>query len=263
MPTLEEVLHAYGQIPDLENFNRYMFVGPHPDDIEFGCGALISKLKELNKEVTYVIATDGAAGTMDPKVTPEMMAKTRKEETLKAASFMNVKNVEFLGLEDGGDFEVKDVIKALAPVILKYNPEIIFAPDSRLKTECHGDHIKVGEAVRRLGQIVPHPVALSRQGVNIENVTEFPNNITFAFYFTDDSNKKVEVSEANLNDKIQSLLCHTSQMQDSSTELLLNYFKLKALKLGANTSTGLAEDYQVIVPLMQHVYAEGIHINEN
>ena len=142
-------------------------------------------------------------------------------------------------------------------MILKYNPDIIFAPDSRLKTECHSDHIKTGEVVRRLTQIVPHPESLRRHDVDIQGINEFPQAITLAFYFTDEPNKKIMISENNLNEKIQSLLLHTSQMQDPSTELLLNYFKLKALKLGEGK--GLAEDYQVLVPLTQHVYAEGIN----
>lgn len=257
MPTLDEIIKAYGQIPDLETFKRPMFVGPHPDDIEFGCGGLISKLKELNIPVTYVIVTDGGAGTMDKSITAQMMADTRKQETLNAANFMNVKNVEFLNLEDGGDFSVEDVIRKLAPVVLKYKPDIIFAPDAKLKTECHHDHIVTGEAVRLLTQIVPHPESLRRHKVNIDGIDEFVSNFTLAFYFSDDTNKKVFFTENNLNEKIQSLMLHTSQMQDESTGLLLNYFKLKALKLGEGK--GLAEDYQVLVPLTQHVYAEGIH----
>lgn len=260
MPSLDDIIRTYGQIPDLTSFSRYMFVGPHPDDIEFGCGGLISRLKELNKEVTYVIVTDGAAGTNDPSITPAMMAETRKNETLNAAEYMGVKNVEFLNLPDGGIFYSEDVVQRLAPVILKYNPDVIFAPDSRLKTESHSDHIKTGEAVRRITQIISHPEALRRHNIDVEGIDEFPVNITLALYFSDDSNKKVDISENNLNDKIQSLMLHVSQMQDSSTELLINYFKLKALKLGNNM--GLAEDYQVLVPLTQHVYAEGIHYED-
>ena len=257
MPTLDEIIKAYGQIKELTSFSRPLFVGPHPDDIEFGCGGLISKLKELNIPVNYVIVTDGAAGTCDPNITPETMAEIRKQETLAAAKYMNVKNVEFLNLPDGGNYSLEDVIRKLAPVILKYNPDIIFAPDSRLKTECHNDHIMTGEAVRRLTQIVPHPEALRRHNVDIDDINVFPNNITLAFYFTDNPNKLVEINESNLNDKIQSLMLHKSQMQDPSTELMINYFQLKALKLG--DGKGLAEDYQVLVPLTQHVYAEGIN----
>ena len=257
MPTLEEIIKTYGQIKDLETFKRPLFVGPHPDDIEFGCGGLISKYKELGIKVNYVIVTDGAAGSNDPNVTAQMLADKRKNETLAAAKFMNVENVYFLDLEDGGLFEVEDIIKKLAPVILKVNPDIIFAPDNHLKTECHADHLKTGEAVRKITQIISHPEALRRHDVSVDGVNTFPDNITLAFYFSDESNKKVFISENNLNEKIQSLMLHESQMQDPSTGLLIEYFRLKALTQGEGK--GLAEDYQVLVPLTQHVYAEGIH----
>jgi len=259
MPTLDEVIKTYGQIPSLESFHKPIFVGPHPDDIEFGCGGLISKYKELNIPVTYVIVTDGAAGSEDPKISTEMMAQTRKQEVLNAAQFMNVSNVEFLDLEDGGIFDIEDVIRRLAPIILKYQPDIIFAPDSRLQSECHGDHIKTEEAVRLITQIISHPQALKRHHVEIEGISEFPKNITLAMYFSDDANTKVEISEKNLQEKIQSILLHVSQTQDPSTELLLNYFQLKALKIGSQFASGLAEDYKVQVPLTQHVYSEGLH----
>ncbi len=254
---LDEIIRTYGAIPDLTSFKRPLFVGPHPDDIEFGCGGLISRFKELGTPVTYCIVTDGAAGSNDPAITPEMMKQTRKKESLNAAAFMNVSNVEMLELEDGGDYEVSDVIRKLAPVVLRCSPDIIFAPDARLKTECHPDHLKTGEAARRVTQLVSHPESLRRHKVDIKGIETFPSNITLAFYFSDDSNTLLQISESNLGDKIQALMLHESQMQDSSTELLLNYFKLKALKLG--NGQGLAEDYQVLVPLTQHVYAEGIH----
>lgn len=257
MPTLDEILKTYGQIPDLETFKRPLFVGPHPDDIEFGCGGLISKYGELGTEVVYVIVTDGAAGSTNPDISASDLAKTRRVESINAADFLGVSNVEFLNLEDGGCFSVQDIIERLAPIVLKYNPDIIFAPDNRLKTECHDDHIKTGQAVRRLTQIISHPEALRRNHISIDGVKVFPNNITLAFYFSDDTNKKVMISEKNLNAKIEAIKIHYSQNSDPSSELLLNYFKLKAIKLG--DGKGLAEDYQVLVPLTQHVYAEGVH----
>lgn len=261
MPTLEDIIRTYGKIPSLAAFRRPMFIGPHPDDIEFGCGALISKLKDTGADVTFVIVTDGAAGTVDPSITPEIMAETRKKESLTSAAFLGVKSVEFLNLPDGGDYEVIDIIKALAPVILKYQPDIIFAPDPKLKTECHPDHLKTGEAVRRLPQLISYPESLRRLSVNIDGVEVFPANVTLAFYFSDDCNVIEEVSENNLNEKFQSLMLHSSQMQDASTGLLLNYFKLKAMKLGEDTVTGFGENYQVLLPLVQHCFSEGIHYN--
>mgnify|MGYP003295738826 CR=1 FL=1 len=78
----------------IESFENFLFIGPHPDDIEFGCGGLISKLKELNTKVTYVIMTDGGAGTNDPSITPEMMkeieATNKKAQIIKERRKMNM-----------------------------------------------------------------------------------------------------------------------------------------------------------------------------
>ena len=30
--------------PRIETFSKYLFIGPHPDDIEIGCGATAAKL---------------------------------------------------------------------------------------------------------------------------------------------------------------------------------------------------------------------------
>ena len=257
---LETILATYGTIPPLTSYKRPMFVGPHPDDIEFCCGALVSKMRDNNVPVTFVVATDGAAGGA-AGLTPSEVKNIREAESRKAAQFLGVENIEFCELEDGGDYSVSDAIRAITPLVLKYKPDIIFAPDPKLKTECHPDHLKVGEAVRRLVKLVPYRESLKRHGINVGGIEEFPDNITLAFYATDDANIIEEVSAKNLEDKISSLMLHESQMQDPSTGLLLQYFRFKAAALGAASSTGLAEDYQVLLPLVQHVYSEGIHYN--
>ena len=143
MPELKDIIKTYGAIPPLTQFKRPMFVGPHPDDIEFGCGGLIAKMKEQNVPVTYVVLTDGAAGG---EMSPEQMKQVREQESIEAARFLGVEAVEFCELPDGGDYSVEDAIKALIPIVLKHRPDILFAPDPLLKTECHPDHLKAGEA---------------------------------------------------------------------------------------------------------------------
>ena len=113
MPDLYGIIKAYGAVPKLTSFHRPMFIGPHPDDIEFGCGGLIAKLKEEGVPVVFLIATDGAAGSDDPSLTPEEVRNIREKEALKASEFLGVDKVEFCRLEDGGDYEVTDAIKAI------------------------------------------------------------------------------------------------------------------------------------------------------
>ena len=33
-------------LPDIESFERFLFIGPHPDDIEIGAGATAAKLPQ-------------------------------------------------------------------------------------------------------------------------------------------------------------------------------------------------------------------------
>lgn len=259
MPDLYSIIQAYGTVPSLTSFHRPMFIGPHPDDIEFGCGGVIAKLKDSGVPVVFLIVTDGSAGSDDPSLSPEDVRLIREGESLKAASFLGVDYVEFCRLEDGGDYSVEDAIKAMMPFILKYQPDIIFAPDPKLKTECHPDHLKIGEASRRLIKLVPYREAIRRHGIVIDDGAALPSGITLAHYFTDDPNIKETITGGQFEKKIGALKCHVSQMQDPSIELMLNYFYLKAQELGREMDTGLAEDYQVIVPLFQHCFTEGIH----
>ena len=55
-------LRAAAPVPGVEGFSRYLFVGPHPDDIEIGAGATVSRLTAMGKKVTFLICTDGRFG---------------------------------------------------------------------------------------------------------------------------------------------------------------------------------------------------------
>ncbi len=49
-------------IPNPESFRRYLFIGPHPDDIEIGAGATVAALTAAGKHVSFLICTDGRFG---------------------------------------------------------------------------------------------------------------------------------------------------------------------------------------------------------
>ena len=40
----DTILKTIAPLPDIEKYKRIMFVGPHPDDIEIGAGATLSKM---------------------------------------------------------------------------------------------------------------------------------------------------------------------------------------------------------------------------
>ena len=39
-------------VPKLTSFDKFLFVGPHPDDIELACGGTVATLTKLGKQVT-------------------------------------------------------------------------------------------------------------------------------------------------------------------------------------------------------------------
>ena len=55
-------LRCAAPLPKLERFDRYLFVGPHPDDIEIGAGATAARLAAQGKAVCFLICTDGRYG---------------------------------------------------------------------------------------------------------------------------------------------------------------------------------------------------------
>jgi len=241
-----------------ETFKNPLFIGPHPDDIEFGCGGTISKFKKLGIKTRFIVVTDGAAGSDDPSVTPEMLKDIRYAEAKKSADFLGAASIDFIGLPDSGYYTDEDVLRKVAPFILKYKPDIIFVPDPKLYTESHRDHITVANGVTYATLLVHYPTGLIRHEVDITGVTEFPNNIHLAYYFTDKPNAVCKFKKDDLNNKINALKFHESQFKHESDKLLLTYFSFKAKLNGIKHFASHAEEFKVLVPATQHVYSEGL-----
>ena len=73
--------------PKVEQYERYLFLGPHPDDIEIGAGATAAKLAAAGKQVCFLICTDGRYGLEHAPqgTTPEELIELRKAEALASA----------------------------------------------------------------------------------------------------------------------------------------------------------------------------------
>lgn len=254
MDTLLKLL----EVPPLVSFKNALFVGPHPDDIEFGCGALISKLKENGACIHFLIVTDGAAGTLDPNLPPKRLEEIRMTEAKEAAALLGADTLDFIGLEDGGLFTSEDVTRLVAPYALKYQPDIIFAPDPNLKTECHNDHLKVGEGVRALSQLLTYPEALRRHNIDLTGLKPYNGGVVLAYYFTDEPNVYEEISMPDLEKQVGALMLHKSQMVGEGL-MLVEMIKLKAVLDGKRSSKPLAESFRILLPTVQHVYSEGLN----
>ena len=113
--------------------------GPHPDDIEFGCGGVIAVETRAGRPAHFVVCSRGEAGTHG---TPAQ----RTAEAKRAAALLGA-TVEFVKLDGDAHLEVRaaHAIK-LAGILRRVRPAIVLAPS--LVENQHPDHWRLGQLVR-------------------------------------------------------------------------------------------------------------------
>ena len=158
MGLTKAILKVAAPIPKIESFQRFLFVGPHPDDIEIGAGATAAKLVDMGKEVRFLVCIDGRFGTTNAPagLYGEKLVEVRKQEAMTSAKKLGVNDVHFMNFKDGGFYEQKDLIYALAKEVGDFAPDVIFAPDPCVTSECHIDHLNVGNAARQIACFAPY-----------------------------------------------------------------------------------------------------------
>src|SRR5262245_35723793 len=94
--TTDRKLEIVTAVPD-----RAMVILAHPDDAELGSGGVVARWAAAGCEVTYVLCTNGQAGTADRSLAPAELAQRRAAEQRAAADFMGVTHLVMLGYPDG------------------------------------------------------------------------------------------------------------------------------------------------------------------
>ena len=247
------VLKMAAPVPRLLEYERFLFIGPHPDDIEIGAGATVAKLTAMGKKVTFLICIDGRFGLdFAPEgTTPDELARIRREESISAAKILGVDDVRFLEFSDGGLYEFNDLYTAMAKAIGEIKPEVIFAPDPVVASECHTDHLNVGEAARRLAFFSPFKEIMEARGAETAPVD------AIAYYMTAKPNRYMKVSDF-MNRQFESILAHKSQFPADSEAFksVRTYLKLRAFDFGIRSFSGKAEGFRVLGRTQMHCLPE-------
>ena len=246
------VLHFAAPLPDLERFERYLFVGPHPDDIEIGAGATVSRLASLGKQITFLICTDGRYGDENTDLRGPELARVRKEEARQSAGLLGVEDVRFLELSDGGFYSREDLFSGIAKVIGEVQPEVIFAPDPNVSSECHVDHLNVGQAVRRLSYLASNGGIMAQYGVKPAPIQ------ALAYYMTARPNRFVS-TRGHLQKQLDAIFtCHRSQFPAgcAGADSIRLYLKLRSIDFGIRSLKGQAEGFRVLGQTQMHCLPE-------
>lgn len=252
------LLKRIANIPKIDAFQNYLFIGPHPDDIEVGAGATIAKLSAMGKKISYVIATDGKYGSLDPdNLHGDALVQLRKKEASEAAAILGVTDVTFLPFEDGGLYDPRDMTKAIAAEIAKHNPDIVFCPDPLLATECHADHLLVGRATSSAFIMCSNPLLMGDIGVNAVAQPQ-----ALAYYYTARPNRYFGILGYQKK-QLESLKAFPSQFTyqadgKGTLNLLYLYFNLRGLRFGLPRLKIKADGFRVNSLMMLHCCAEKI-----
>ncbi len=231
--------------PQIEAFDRYLFIGPHPDDIEIGAGATAAKLASMGKKLCFLICTDGRFGS--ETIAPDELVEIRKAEAVKSAETLGVSDLRFAGLCDGGFYDEEELVRRIAKVIGDFKPDLVFAPDCFVASEAHTDHLNVGKAAARAAYFAPYSGVAAALGAEKADVKGI------AYYMTAKPNRFVITSGELLKLQLSAILdCHKSQFDRESGKVLALYLKLRSADFGLRRLRPHAEGFRC-------VSAQGMH----
>lgn len=125
--------------------NKALFIGAHPDDIEFYCGGLVHMLLNRGTEVIFAVATRGGRGKSGRA--RERMESLRTQHQLDAAEVLGGARVVFF---DYPDKYLQDYSEPLAgdlrKLIEQESPDMVFSWDPEHIFNPHPDHSAAAQA---------------------------------------------------------------------------------------------------------------------
>jgi len=199
-------------------FERAMVIFAHPDDAEFGSAGTVAKWTRSGTEVGYVCVTDGSAGSNEPGVVREELARVREAEQRAACSVLGVEDVTILGIPDGLVEVTVDLRRDLTRQVRRFRPDVLVTPDpTRYWDETrsyinHWDHRAVGVAC----MAVVNPDSSTRPmfpELLEEGFEPFEIPYLWIPTYGGEADTFVDITET-METKVQALLCHESQIHD-------------------------------------------------
>jgi LmbE family N-acetylglucosaminyl deacetylase len=205
MPT-DRKLEIMTDVPD-----RAMVIFAHPDDAEIGSGGVIAKWVAAGCEVTYVLCTNGDAGTADRSLTAPELAARRASEQRAAADFMGVRHVVMLGYPDGHLEETREFLGDVVHAIRRYRPHTVFVHDPyRVHGFQHRDHRKAG--IVTTDAVYPYARDHLHFSEHITRDNLEPHKVRELWYWgADEADVIVDITDS-IDRQIAALVRHESQL---------------------------------------------------
>lgn len=117
---------------------KVLFVGAHPDDIEYGCSGTIAILEKRGYEVDFLIMSDG-----ENDLSHE--SRNRLNEQEKAAEKLHINSVHYLKCKDGFINDDAETINKVSEMLSIIRPDLVI---THYYDDRHQDHRKTSWCVR-------------------------------------------------------------------------------------------------------------------
>lgn len=258
MSLINFLLKKIVPLPKIGAYKNYLFIGPHPDDIEVGAGATVSRLVKDGKNVSFLICTDGCYGTEEAVYDKSELVRVRQKESLASANSLGVTDVTFLPYGDGWGYDQKELTVAIAKEIIRIKPDVIFCPDPNLATECHPDHLNVGRASANAFMMCAN-AGMAKDFADLTPAD--PKAI--AFYYTDRPNVYFKTKPSDVKAQLNALKLFPSQFtftekKDGSGDGVAMYLQFRSIRFGLKTLKGRADGFRAYTPTHTHCCSEYI-----
>lgn len=249
---MNQTQHSCPEIPDLLKTENLLCIQPHPDDMEIGAGATISRLTKSGTTVTVLTVTDGSVGTYNSDITPGDLTKLRRTEAETAAKILGVDQMIWLDFSDGGNLVLDHVRSSITREIRKIKPAAVMVCDPWLPYEAHSDHIQTGLAASEACLLSAMPYfypADLQQGLHPHAVE------MIAFYYTAYPNTFINADEHWPN-KVAALECHRSQFPAEKLDKLKHYLEKNAGDRATECNCDLVEAFKVLSIDHLHIFED-------
>ena len=192
---------------------KYLFLSPHPDDVELTCGGTIARLTEEGHDVSVAIFSDcDIEGIIS--------------EASNALSVLNVGTIHYFYFSRRMfDSSRQLILDTLIDLREKINPDVVFVPD---QTDIHQDHQVIGWEGLRAFKMSADVISYMHPHNQIEGKCN---------YF-------VSLTQDEVDLKLKALTCYRSQEHRF-------YFKPKAVEgvlryYGVQVGKEYAEAFKII-----------------
>lgn len=113
---------------------KFLAIGAHPDDIEFGCAGTLIKIAQKGHGLYLFVATDGEYGGKSER---------RRAEQAESAKLMGAEDLVFGGYTDTELLESRKLITDIETVMRRCGPDYIFV---NYADDTHQDHRNLSRA---------------------------------------------------------------------------------------------------------------------